>query len=507
MTRTLIGLDYEGIPSLKITKGDLDPVTTLDSTLGAFLFNSKDTVQTKVDKIEIVDSSTGTAPPGANLNNFSRWRYAGYSDYTFCYQKSHFPGLEFDVPLIDFLPKDMSTGYYLSGNSWLNKYGYGDRTEYNRMVYPAQYFVGEPGWKINANISPSRDGNLYHYDHVALMTHVMTDDGWYDSFGGIFSDLVVWNLPGDETPLPAALPSNSGQKSITINAQGLRIAKPGYDVDTATESQLSVSSTKRPIKIVAADDIAVPAGNSEYTLETAVPLGSICDIQFYTGEEIVYPGLPRSARIGASWRINGNKIQFINANGPCRARFIVIASDEVSQTTGDNQVMRQITVNGENVVQFLKPGSSDNPSFSDIIIDSRWPALRILKQGYFSVGQGALVTTIPIDTTGYYPFVKFSVVCGGQSGNYERSVRPPTVAMYRVINQYGGDIGWNESGHTTYARVNSGSVSFYTFAGRPKYYYWLNQTNYRNVVPTYKWPDPVLGIRYYIFGIPKKDTP
>lgn len=506
MTRTLIGLDYEGVPSLKITKGDLDPVTTPDSTLGAFLFNSKDTLQTRINKISIETGAQGFTPAGSSVPNFDKYVGLVNGSLNTFYRRSFFPNLDYQMPLTDIVAK--SGGYNLYGLASLDKYGYGDRTEYNRLVFSRGAItgsVGDAGWKKNVNVSVRADGNSNLYDYL-LALNGRTSSG-FDDFGNTLYDVVVWNLPGDNTPLQSNVPV-PGMRSIVIDSSGLRIAKPGYDVYSATDAQLVMGPNKRALKVVAAEDIAIPVGASEHTLSYTPPPDSVCDIQFYTGDEIVVPGLPRQGQVGASWRLVGNKIQFSNSNSGCRARFIVIANDQVSQTTGDNEVWRQFTENGENVVQFLKPGASAQPSFSDIIIDSRWPSLRILKEGYFAVGNGPQVTSIPIDTTGYFPFVKFNVVCQpgpGKSG-YELTVRPPTVGLYRVISQYGGSQDWTESGNTTYARILSDRVNFHTFAGRPKFHYWLNQADYQSSRPTYVWPDTVIGIRYYIFGIPKKDT-
>ena len=512
MTATMFGEDYAGIQSLKITKGDLDPVTTPDDTLGAFLFNSKDTIQTRLNKFEITsrDASNGVFPVGASTANFQRYRYYYSQWYIYHYQRSFFPGLDFNIPLTDFVVKHPTSGFYLKGRHDNYVYDANQNTDvaYCRLQYPGSRYA-EAGWKLDYRTSvASWDGAMSSTPYPALLHFANVDgnDGVVAFIPNTYTDVVVWNLPGNNEPLPAPLPAQSGQKSVTINNNGLRIAKPGYDVDIATDAQLAVSSNMRPTKIIAADDIAIPAGDSEYPLSVTIPENSICDVQYYTGAELVYPALPRQTPVGANWRLLPDRIQFQNNGIACRARFVIIVNDQVSQTVGDNEVFRQFEVNGENVVQFLRPGAGDPPAFSDIVIDSRWPALRILKEGYFEVGTGPQITNVPIDTQGYFPFIKFMVTTAGRTTgtveSYSGCVRPPTVSMSRLSSS----AGWFETGDTTYAKVTADNVAFHTFRGRVKYYYWIyNSSSGWRLVTVY--PDEVLGIRYYIFGIPKKDTP
>ncbi|MFK3688886.1 hypothetical protein ACI2J4_01235 [Agrobacterium tumefaciens] len=516
MTQTLIGLDYAGVPCIKITKGNLDPITTPDGTLGAFLFNSKDTIQTKLSAVEITSNGDSITPPGAGTSNFGRYRYEFQGKWHFYYYaKSYFPGLEYDVPLFDLLPKDPSGSFYKIGAQFMEKFGYGERTEWVHLSAPGSN-QGEAGWKTNYAVKvDSYNGRVDQtYPGLLHFVNVNSNDGRASWTPYLYNDVVVWNLPGNNVGLPSPSVVQPGLNSIRIDSSGLKIAKPGFDVDTATEAQLAISSNQRPMKIIAADDVLVPSGNSDYWFPVQIPPGSVCDVQYYEGGTLYYPGLPRQAPIGANLYLYGDHMTFVNPGGTCRARFIIIASDKVSQTSGNNEVMRQFQFNNENVVQFLRPGAGNPPSFSDVVLDSRWPALRIIKEGYFSVNPGAQVTNIPINTEGYFPFIKFMAVCAGRNtidtagdviDSYTSNVRPPRVGMFRVINQYGGAQDWTPSGDTTYAEVTANNVAFKTFRGAPLYYFWSGQTDYQNVKPTYRYPDEVLGIRYYIFGIPRKD--
>lgn len=515
MTQTLIGIDSTGVACVKITRDDLDPVTTPDNMGGAFLFNSKDAVQIQVNGVDITSDADPTAvPAGTGPSNFLRWRYEGPSSKwkNYFYNINYFPGVEYDIPLTDFVVKSAIDGWYIKGKQ--DYYDYPRQNSdnaYCRLHYPGARF-GECGWRTNYYVNVNGDDGWQNgvslYPKLLNFMNVISNDGNVSLIPYTYSDVFVWNLPATNQPLPTPQPIIPGLDAIKIN-NGLKIAKPGFDVNFATDAQLVLSSSKRATKIIAADDIAIPVGNSEYILKTPVPSGSICDIQFYTGTEIYYPAAPFTAPVGASWKLLSDRIQFRNDNAACRARFLVIINDiGVPQTVGDNNVLRQVTIDGENVVQFLRPGAGEDPSFSDIIIDSRWPALRILAEGYFDVAAGAQVTTVPIQTEGYFPFIKMMVTTAGRtvmSGtatveSYGGNVRPATVSMAKFSGN-----NWFVTGDSTYAKVLPDSIQFYTFRGNPKYYYWyFSDTTGWRLDTVY--PDAVLGIRYYIFGIPKKGS-
>ena len=79
MKQIHIGLDYEGVGSLKITKGAYDPGMTHDGTLGAFSYNSKFAVQAQIAGRDTQPYRDGVYnyPPGAGVDNFTlrSWRY------------------------------------------------------------------------------------------------------------------------------------------------------------------------------------------------------------------------------------------------------------------------------------------------------------------------------------------------------------------------------------------------------------------------------------------------
>ncbi|WP_107339179.1 hypothetical protein [Agrobacterium pusense] len=513
MIQLHIGLDYEGVGSVKITKGAYDPGLTNDNTLGAFLYNSKFAIQAKIAGRDTQPYRDGdyNYPPGASNDNFTMrsWRYPStvVQNRVF-YRAAYFPGLNYTLPLFEVLVRRVTDNYYVNARSILSSYGHESRGERIATVMPLND-QSDFGWKLNNRTIV--DNNYRTFGDLLQLSNIFAavNTGNYNY---LTNELLVWNLPGDEASIVDAqpLPPNPEHFAVNLDSAGLKVAKPGYNVDTASGTQLAFDSSNRPTKIVAADDIAVPSGGSEYALPMAVPDGTICIVNFYTGSTIIYPANPHDAPSGADWRIAGDRLYFSNPNGACRARFMVVAYDQTPPTAGNNDVYRMFTVNGEDVIQFLRPGAGDPPAFADIIVDSRWPAISLLAQGYFGVGGGAQNTSIPIDTTNFYPIVRYMTVhsgYGGQNGgdeSYSKMIRPPITARYR-LNHPSLGFTWRDSGDSSYVTIQPNAAVFTTFSGNPAYARLIDNGGGSYTV-AYNYPSsPIIGIRYYIFGIPKKD--
>ncbi|CAN7294088.1 hypothetical protein LJR221_001425 [Agrobacterium tumefaciens] len=513
MIQLHIGLDYEGVGSVKISKGAYDPGMTHDNTLGAFLYNSKFAIQAKIAGRDTQPYRDGdyNYPPGASNDNFTMrsWRYPStvVQNRVF-YRAAYFPGLNYTLPLFEVLVRRITDNYYVNARSILSSYGHESRGERIATVMPLND-QSDFGWKLNNRTIV--DNNYRTFGDLLQLSNIFAavNSGNYNY---LTNELLVWNLPGDEAGIVDAqpLPPNPEHFAVNLDSTGLKVAKPGYNVDTAFGTQLAFDSSNRPTKIVAADDIIVPSGGSEYALPMAVPDGTMCIVNFYTGSTVIYPANPHDAPSGADWRIAGDRLYFSNPNGACRARFMVVAYDQTPQTAGNNDVFRMFTANGEDVIQFLRPGAGDPPAFADIIVDSRWPAISLLAQGYFGVGSGAQNTSIPIDTTNFYPIVRYMTVhsgYGGQNGgdeSYSKMIRPPITARYR-LNHPNLGFTWRDSGDSSFVTIQPNAAVFTTFSGAPAYARLIDNGGGSYTV-AYNYPSsPVIGIRYYIFGIPKKD--
>lgn len=502
MTRTLIGLDHEGVACVKVTKGSLDPVTTPDSNVGAFLYNSKLAADVKMTSITTIEYS-GTLkylPDGSNRDTYTAAIIFGGSTASTEYVTGAHVGSLYTLPLYDVKATRKDNGRYIGGVVYDHYVGYQERG--GNWVTIAAY-TGS-GWRASATFNNSNLRTMADAIGISAFSSAQGDAMRYPD-----RKLVVWRLPGDETAIIDGAPLSpvAGQRTVEINSTACRVAKPGYDVRTATATQLAFDSGSNPIKIIAAADIAVPAGESYYDTGLTLPDSVLADVHFYVGSTIYYPANPVDYRLGAEYWFSGSRIYFQNNYVACRARFIVYAYDETPQTSGANDVLRQFTVNGENVVQFLRPGAGASPAFADIVLDSRWPSMRMLAEGYIPVtANGEQTYTVNFDGSGVWPMVKYMTVHPGGSQSsgaisWSKEVRLPYV---NTVGLAYGSPGWTkwQGGDSTYCMLGASSATFKTFRGASIQARFSNANDFPNS-PSHTYdPAPIAGIRYFILGIP-----
>lgn len=500
MVRTMIGRDSTGAGCVKIMKNDADdPRTTPDSQRSKFLYNSKYALNASIAHIEVINSGfSGSTyqyfPAGSNSSNYQKALGQGGGEAWWFFRNSAFPKMKYNMPLFDVKATRTNTGRFNQQRiqrRYSGKY-YNDQGGYFFMGNWAQ----EP-WVKNFSGVVSQYGS-FPYGTFAHITTSTLDDA-YNRFQSRDKRLIVWNLPGNEDPsLEAPALAPNGAKNIIIRSDKMVIAKPGYNAETATEWQVAFDSRRVPVKVIAAADIAIPAGESFY--ETGMTLPTIAlDVHFYTGSTIYYPWTPNLGDgVGADYWFSGSRIYF-NASGAMRARFMLYLDAGDSPTSGSNRVLREFTEGGLDVVQFLRPGSADPPSWADIVIDTRWPCVQIIAEGYFNVAVGSpLETVINFDAAGMFPMVKYMTKHGGGSeqnfGSWQEAIKLPSVRQ-RV---YSSNSNF-ECGDSSHCRLTQTSATFVTNRGQPGDYY--NDADDPGTWRT-DGADNVLGIRYYILGIP-----
>jgi hypothetical protein len=442
-------------------------------------------------------------PAGTGTSNFQTF-YDGYVTNIANYfiRSNSFPALEYSVPLFDIKYKDISG--VVNYGSRVTRYFLGFN---NRSALFSTPGYGEEGW-LSAFTGT---GSYAFYMDQGFGTHFFNTE-----FAQTYKEFVVWNLPGNNVAINSPpLAPVAGQVQVEITRTACRAAKPGYDVRLATPSQLSFDSSSLPAKVVAAGDIFLPAGTTVYPLTTlaGVSIGQLrADVIVYQGGTIFYPTNPLSTETeyGADYYFSGSSLVFSNPFGAARARFIVYALDDSAPSAGDNDVWREFNDGARDVLQFLRPGAAKPPRLSDIMVDSRWPQVRILNQGYIDVSgsSGAAQWAVALNTSGLFPFVKYVTVHGGGSGvrlgNFSGTISGRVKAPYTVYGYFDtADAGksYYTAGDSTYCQLTSTEARFFTYRGLPTRRYLSGGSNISNLVNEYD-PTPIVGIRYYILGIP-----
>lgn len=123
----MIGLDYEGVPCIKITKGDIDPGEEPDSNVGSFLYNSKWPANLRLAGMDFMPrkSSDTLEPSGSNVSTCTKRTYPGsFNRADVWFRNSHFQALAYDLPLAEIKYKDPSSGRFIgvSFNEALHHY-------------------------------------------------------------------------------------------------------------------------------------------------------------------------------------------------------------------------------------------------------------------------------------------------------------------------------------------------------------------------------------------------
>ncbi|MBD9621897.1 hypothetical protein IB279_02950 [Ensifer sp. ENS06] len=511
MARTFSGIDATGYACIKITKSDADdPRTTPDNQRWKFLYNSKFSIQANLADMELcnVISRPGLNdsaayyyhPAGANAGNYEKCEGSGGGSSDWHYRNSAFPTLRYNVPLFDVKVKKGggSNRYNQQMVAWTDSGSY----------YRGQggfYAVGnyqQIGWVQGFTGAVSQYGSMA-FGTVVKITRFDGIDA-FNKFRSRDKRIVVWNLPGNSDPVDEApLLAPNGSKVIKIAPDLMKAAKPGYNVDTATIRQLAFDNSRLPVKVIKAADIALPAGVSFFETGIQLPDMIALDVHFYSGAVIHYPSSPVDLDFGAEYWFDGSKIYF-DATQAMRARFMLYLEDNSAPTGGSFKVFRLFEENGVKVTQFLRPGAANPPSWPDIIIDSRWPQVQILAEGYFNVAAGNdVIVDVPFDGTGMFPMVKYITTHGpggNQSlgftvfGDWQAIYRLPFVKRLKYI--YSGQA---HAGESTYCELTANNARFHTFRGNVGDYYNRGDSpgNWRT-----EGAYPPIGIRYFIFGIP-----
>ncbi|WP_421581139.1 hypothetical protein [Shinella sp. M31] len=509
MTETLIGFDSTGVACVKITKGTYDPITTSDARRERFYFSSKWANQLTTPEIvdcPFVANSGGNdrvvrTPAGSNNSTFGIMRVdgpssTGSSAYTIR-GPVQFPQIRYNMPVFDLIPIWSANGRYRGVDMTERSFG----AEYGPAGVLGGYNgTGDQGtWARRFETFDA--SSAFNVDYG--MRFFSTSYNSNANGSGYDQVLIVYNLPGNNTDLDGdpSPPSSAGKETVLISSTQCKVAKPGYDVNVATPSQLAFDATGRPLNVVAAADIAIPVGSSSYDTGVTLPALTAIDMSCYDSSDIYYPMKlsDGNSNYGVEYWTDGSLVRFNNTKKACRARFIVYGYDPRGPSSGVNDVLKQFTADGENVMQLLRPGAANPPRFSDIIIDTRRPVIQILADGYFDVPNhsGSLTTptatTVEYDAAGFFPYVKYMTVHG--SGLTEE-VRAPRVNRRFQNSLSDGGL----SGDGSYCKYNQTQATFYTAKGRPRYTFYRSSGG--GSIVNQMDEKPMVGIRWFVLGIP-----
>lgn len=547
MTQLFIGL-MDGVrPAVKVLKYNTDEPTTLsNNAYDRFLFNSDNQKLAIVrdQNVETFNYWTNSPTTAGNVwlygGDSATCKYVGY--FTKIYSSANYGYAGFYgrrknlFPDISYPPIAEARIFYR--DEWITSatrnlqwvfdgtgadprelgvyasYQYASawcKPEYNstgldwvKAMPPSLSFMGSDEWVLKA--SGGTNGRRANFPESAYF-----DEGSKD----LICITAFWDLPADQTPM-ASYSHKANVECFRADENGVVMARQGYSVDgsagtrhrilDSTISLASVVMVGTYDNIAAGQVIEIPSGLNMPMAPTTIVEMMVKE----SGEAQYIPphilsGYAKDRRLDLKHKVNPYSITIWN-NGTHSVdiTYMVFNIDTEPQTTGGVQIMRPVNVNGVEEIQIKKPFSSDAaPKISDIILDTRFPTLQIIDEGFLPIDSfnddaenpyllGGRARVVNFQNNGFIPFLKFSAV-------FEDRIMPPIQS--RAYSYSMGGAPSNPNRFSSLARLSNNSVKFWMNPNSWSSLGWNSDRQEPRV--EYFGGNPV-GIRYYIFGITPK---
>lgn len=370
----------------------------------------------------------------------------------------------------------------------------------NNSVYTNGIYSSPGSIRSDFNYYGKWYGNVFDVNNISArsLTTIRTPISGNENYE-IYTAL--WTLPAHNAPIPN--PQGTpvpGQCPIVLSPSQVVICRRGFDVATSSGFQRIIDSDRNPpLCILAGQTGLIGAGASTFiaapagvTMTTSMIVDMIVRIE---DRDFMVPMFDRVYRDATNnhfieYTIAGNGITIYNSGQyAVTIKYIVFGNDMSSPTTGGSQVQRTLAGNH---VQFKKPGSSDtSPSLRDILIDTRFPMLQVIAEGYIPISSFSTANRVDIMYGTHAAVVNFSAP--------NMFVFPKIVGVFpHALRQgYGnwqrrpGGTETGPSNQSVVTVVRDNQLVIHLSPGRP--------TEFANGAWQYDQPDP-LGARYYILA-------
>ncbi|QKV18709.1 hypothetical protein [Oricola thermophila] len=316
------------------------------------------------------------------------------------------------------------------------------------------------------------------------------------------ADNRAWN-PVSGTPSP-------GQKIVSITPTQAKVARPGYDVDTANANQLLIDSTKTPLKVVKSGQVTISANSTEtIPLPGGINYGSNLFVDYIvwrSGTPAYHPPLYEGGGSDSNWALgvqskvnNGNLLLRNPTQYNLICRYIAFGYDDRPQTSGGSKVLFKGVADGEEYIQIKKPGSAATPNLADVLVDSRFPYCPVIAEGYVTVNASNKTRVINFSNPGgkFYPYPIWMARVYRSVSNEYYNIGPMARKMIALNMSQGHQYHGQMSSDSCIAKIEDTKVTFITEPGNPSRLTW---TSSDGLVVQYE--ERVVGIRYYILALP-----
>jgi len=518
MSQVLYAGTKAGVPVLKVMANDVDdPLTTPNNHHGAFRFNNENSKVGYIDQIieipvDFAKYPSGSAtspnvyfyPDGTNFSNCTAIITSSKGGPSLnipqmswqllkeFFGKSYQPLVE--MRYADIIPGNVLTGPYIDTNTGR---------------------VSERGYSIS---SPAYDAKSNYGQASTTFGGPVRSTGFATRFMRAGQKCIVtcFNLPAHNVPIPdfSTTPA-AGQEVIRIDDKMCRIALPGRTVTDTNPDYFILHENKIPAKVLASGEISVTLdGTAVINLPMSVTGSAYMDFLAKRDTDARFWNPPfhsstnENQSLSFTYTVSGSAITIVNTSRyAITIRYMVCAADSAGFSTGGSRVMLSGNDGSQDYIQIKRPGSSDSsPTLSDIMIDTRLTYLPILAEGFLSYPadfptaisgsdrfKGERMGTVTFDNPdGLLPFAKCGAIFAGEAQSNVYTINPLSVWGNHEIC-VGGTYDGRASGESTWAEIFDTSVNFYSGGLNRK---WLFAGD------TWVYRSTMLGLRYYIFGIP-----
>lgn len=519
MAKVAFGSDEDG-PWLKVTDDAFDPRTEDDANYNNFRFNSK------YADLGYIDQIWGATFGGGNpYAGYSDWDYADGSSATGTYN-----GYPYQNGLYVIYRNNYRLSFYFGGVRY-RPYAYlaGVWTGYNSeppLGSPVvlDYYLTISGWNyqnywVSVNrtwlggggnewssvayfetaageetVAPyNNDGSIPGDTYEGSVNTVRSvqdtsNDGY--SLSGTDLTLFFTNLPADDTtPVPWEEDEpEEGQRVISVDDTGLKIARRGFDVRTASDEQLIVGGSTLPFPIYLSRRIQIDAGQTvEIELPSWVPASGLHVLMQWNrvGYARRLPSLyvgstSTGTRYEISWQIVSG-VLYVRNQAPYDYDVLFFLVGKEPPTEAETSVIVEGTEDGESYVRLMQDAGV-------VAVDSRWSYAPIVQMGVvdmttgttaFSDGGAGIKKEIAIPDLGYSPFVLSAY-------SFLRDGALVTIGPRLCQNRY--------NAHDYMTNVVEIGTDLLTFKCWPASSYWLMETHSYTVSAQY--------FRYYVLAVP-----
>jgi len=312
-----------------------------------------------------------------------------------------------------------------------------------------------------------------------------------------------WDLPANNAAIPApdATPV-PGQEMLRLNSSVAILTRRGFTVDAASVRQCIFTSTRVPNMCVMMGQTGlIPANTSVYVPRTTeFPLHEtmfVDTIVALQGLDFTIPAVDRTAnktgrQMKVFYKIDPNGITFsVEGDYAVYVRYMVYATSTDGFSSGGGKTIRELPNGG---VQIKRPGSSDtNPTGNDILVDTRFPSMRVMSEGWIPVSSfstanvvdsqyGSHAAIVNFDGSGQFIFPK--VMC-----NWPERITQGFHQYVRLPNTN----AWRPTSQSCVTVVETNRIVIHISPGAPT----TIDTSTGNFL--YNLPDPI-GVRYYILS-------